>query len=43
MDTFGTGGGGAPLRDQHGEMITIRKPNMTNTFERTLPKGILKK
>jgi len=26
MSKFGVGGGGAPLRDQNGNIIAIRKP-----------------
>ncbi len=29
---FGRGGGGAPLRDQFGTMITTRKPQMRNEY-----------
>lgn len=32
---FGKGGGGAPLRDQFGNMITTRKPNMRGDMART--------
>ena len=29
---YGRGGGGAPLRDQFGTMITTRKPQMRNEY-----------
>ena len=31
---FGRGGGGAPLRDQFGNVITTRKPQHRNEFQR---------
>ena len=39
------GGGGAPLKDQNGQMITTRTPHMNKQFERNPQqvKGILKK
>jgi centrosome and spindle pole-associated protein 1 len=29
---FGRGGGGAPLRDQFGNMVTSRKPQFRNEY-----------
>lgn len=40
---FGKGGGGAPLRDQFGNMITSRKPNYRGDHERMHFKGFLKR
>lgn len=31
---FGRGGGGAPLRDQFGTMITTRKPQKRNEYSK---------
>jgi hypothetical protein len=31
---FGKGGGGAPLRDQHGNVITTRKPQYRASMDR---------
>lgn len=40
---FGKGGGGAPLRDQFGNMITSRKPNMRGDHERMHFKQFMKR
>lgn len=40
---FGKGGGGAPLRDQFGNMITSRKPNYRGDHERMHFKGFMKR
>lgn len=39
---FGKGGGGAPLRDQFGNMITSRKPQMRGDHDRQHFKGYIR-